>query len=555
MRRLVLAAALAYALVPVAGAPAARDDLVTVAPGTLGSTNARPTAITPSGRAVAYISSADGRAKVKDLSSGAVTDVAVATDVSLSADGLQIAYATASNQVFLRDLSSADPAVAITAPTVIAEDEREPSISADGQSVAFVSESSAPNAIAQVWVWRAGTSVRASSNAGGDQGNGDSTRPAIAGNGRVVAFSSAATNLVADENQSSGIDAFVRDLDAPQTGFVSRRSAADGGAPASSGDALVGGISEDGARVSFSSPAENLGAGDVFAYDRPSATLLATGAFGTRAAISPDGRFVAFEDGGAVALADLRDGGTPRTVSAAGTAARPSVARSGLFVVFDAGGQVLRREARTPPSILVRPAISGTPQEGQTVQCSQGTWAGNPTTFAYSWLVDGFPVAGATSSSYVVDATDAGRDLRCRVTATNQDESVAEISDGVRPAAGEPAPLIPVVPEPAPVATSTPEPSLPAIVLRVSPRHEKRAPYRFTVRASIAGLTSCEGPLTVEVRRKARRIARKRPAVADCAARSTVTFTGKALRGKGTLSFTASYPGAERVRVSVRFGR
>src|SRR6202034_740796 len=41
------------------------------------------------------------------------------------------------------------------------------------------------------------------------------------------------------------------------------------------------------------------------------------------------------------------------------------------------------------PAATGNPQISGTPQNGQTLQCSQGAWNNAPTGFTYVWNRDG----------------------------------------------------------------------------------------------------------------------------------------------------------------------
>jgi Tol biopolymer transport system component len=103
-----------------------------------------------------------------------------------------------------------------------------PVISADGRSVAFVC--AAPNLVAgetnqveDVFVrdLAAGKTCLVSVNlAGTGSGNGRSQAPALSGNGRRVAFQSTASNLVANDTDSSD-DIFVRDLDTGITTLVS----------------------------------------------------------------------------------------------------------------------------------------------------------------------------------------------------------------------------------------------------------------------------------------------------------------------------------------------
>jgi hypothetical protein len=71
------------------------------------------------------------------------------------------------------------------------------------------------------------------------------------------------------------------------------------------------------------------------------------------------------------------------------------------------------------------PAITGTAQQGQTLTASTGTWSWSPTSFAYQWRdcnTSGSScsdIAGATSATYVPQASDIGSTIRVVVTATN----------------------------------------------------------------------------------------------------------------------------------------
>ena len=78
-----------------------------------------------------------------------------------------------------------------------------------------------------------------------------------------------------------------------------------------------------------------------------------------------------------------------------------------------------------PPTNTALPAITGTPQQGQTLTASNGSWTGSPTGYSYQWrscdasgasCVD---VAGATSQSYALQPADVGHTVRAVVTATN----------------------------------------------------------------------------------------------------------------------------------------
>lgn len=95
----------------------------------------------------------------------------------------------------------------------------------------------------------------------GGQANDSSVRPVISGNGRFVAFSSHATNLVpsAATGQIFPYDVFVRDREARTTTRVSTSAAGVLG----DGASYVPEISDDGRFITFTSLASNLVPGDT----------------------------------------------------------------------------------------------------------------------------------------------------------------------------------------------------------------------------------------------------------------------------------------------------
>jgi hypothetical protein len=81
------------------------------------------------------------------------------------------------------------------------------------------------------------------------------------------------------------------------------------------------------------------------------------------------------------------------------------------------------------------PVVTGGSTPGSTLSCSQGAWGSDvpssqlyraAASFAYSWSVDGQPIAGATASTYTAPTFG---DYRCTVTATNVAGSSAQTSD------------------------------------------------------------------------------------------------------------------------------
>jgi Tol biopolymer transport system component len=150
-----------------------------------------------------------------------------------------------------------------------------------------------------------GATIRVSVGAGGAQASGDSTIGSISDDGNLIAFQSTAFDLVA--NDVNGVaDVFVRDVAADATARVSV-STAGGEADLASTEPAISG---DGRIVAFTSTASNLAAGDtngradIFVRDRTAATttrvsvsstgIEAVGGPSITPAVSGNGRFVSF---------------------------------------------------------------------------------------------------------------------------------------------------------------------------------------------------------------------------------------------------------------------
>jgi hypothetical protein len=115
----------------------------------------------------------------------------------------------------------------------------------------------------------------------------------------------------------------------------------------------------------------------------------------------------------------------------AGTALQALACAQGSFcLAVDAGGRAVTTPlAKLPvatappaPSVAVvrpQPSIVGIPAVGERLRCLTGVPEGSEVTFAYSWVRDGAPVAGATGSTYRVAAADAQHHLQCQITATD----------------------------------------------------------------------------------------------------------------------------------------
>jgi hypothetical protein len=104
------------------------------------------------------------------------------------------------------------------------------------------------------------------------------------------------------------------------------------------------------------------------------------------------------------------------------------------------------------PKNTVAPTVSGTPQVGQTLTATTGTWAGSPSSFTYQWQrcdaagANCADIPGATSQSYLLTDSDAGSTIRVAVTARGATGS----------ATAESAPTAVVSPLSAPTNTSPP---------------------------------------------------------------------------------------------------
>ncbi len=90
--------------------------------------------------------------------------------------------------------------------------------------------------------------------------------------------------------------------------------------------------------------------------------------------------------------------------------------------------------AQAAPTNTATPSVSGTPQEGQTLTASNGTWTGTPTGYTYAWSrcdTNGdacAAITGATAQTYQAQTADVGHTLRATVTATNADGSTPATS-------------------------------------------------------------------------------------------------------------------------------
>ena len=247
--------------------------------------------------------------------------------------------------IYLYDRQSADMFIVTLGLTGKANSgSSDPALSVDGSALAFTSTASNllaedRDAIADIYLFdrSAATLELVSVSASGIKGNGASSAAALSADGRLVAFASAADNLVAGDVNGVA-DIFVRNR---QTGTVQRFTAPNGAAGADPA------ISGDGTRLAFSA-LDTDGIRRIYLVANGGAPQLL--AIGSSPALSSDGRFLAFVAPVTGAPAgttgvfrhDLASGRgelvsiTPQGTSGTGTVNSPALSAHGSEVVFAA---------------------------------------------------------------------------------------------------------------------------------------------------------------------------------------------------------------------------
>lgn len=241
----------------------------------------------------------NGTTAVVSLSSNADEGNSSSYDPSISADGRSVAFRSYASNLVQNDANGQDDIFVHDRQTGVTElvsrasngpqgnfGSYEPSISGDGRLVAFTSwaDDLVPgdtNHAHDIFLhdrWN-GTTVLVSQSSSGVQANRESYEPSISSNGRFVCFWSLAFNLV--PNDSNGASIFLRDLQSSTTEMVDRSSS---GAIENGYPGTLSAISGEGRFIAFSSNATNLSpddTGELFdAFVRDRAASLATFCFG-----------------------------------------------------------------------------------------------------------------------------------------------------------------------------------------------------------------------------------------------------------------------------------
>ena len=300
--------------------------------------------------------------------------------------------------------------------------------------------------------------VRASVSSAEAQADGSSGLPgqtanrAISGNGRYVVFTSSATNLVPGDTNAV-TDVFIRDR---VSGKTRRVSVSSSGAQAN-GSSASPSVSADGRFVAFTSSASNLiasdsnGFADVFVRDLStgktrrvsvsSGEAQADASSGASASISAGGRFVVFASGATNlvpgdtnAVADIfirdRKAGKTRRVSvssseaqADGAKSNASVSANGNIVAFDSGAtNLVPGDSNATTDVFVRNRSKG---KTRRVSVSSGGTQGNGASDLSALSANGDVVSFTSlATNLIASDSNAVRDIFVRVLSTKKTSRV-----------------------------------------------------------------------------------------------------------------------------------
>jgi hypothetical protein len=175
------------------------------------------------------------------------------------------------------------------------------------------------------------------------------------------------------------------------------------------------------------------------------------------------------------------------------------------LVADDHGDLVIGKAA---PVNVARPTIAGDPTAGQLLTEAQGGWINSPTLFGYQWQrCDGLEhdcvlIAGATTQTYLLTASDVGHTITVQETASNaawgSGAPKASFTTDVVQAAAE----VPIATSPTPPVTQppvdTPTPNTPAVVLPIAPVSDGivRAGKASFATGMLSLALSCQGTAT-----------------------------------------------------------
>jgi hypothetical protein len=281
-----------------------------------------------------------------------------------------------------------------------------PTISADGRRVGFSSFSSRlvagdTNGRNDAFVrdLSTRTTVLASVGLGGSPADGDTGMSALSTDGRYVAFTSSATNVVVGSTTTNS-DVYLRDLEAGRTVQVSVRP---DGSPSRGAGATSAAVSRSGAFVAFTDYDTDLVTtddddtdADLYVRNTRTGTTrwmssgVPAGANPSGAVISPSGQWVSSRwTDGSLHLTQVSTGVTTTVASDAYALLGSFSARLGRFV-FVSGGQPYVRDLATGIDTAIPVPAGG--------NVTSVTVSGNGRFASYDWI----PASGDATRIYRV---------------------------------------------------------------------------------------------------------------------------------------------------------
>ena len=266
-------------------------------------------------------------------------------------------------------------------------------------SIAGMAGSNSGNFVQVFWRDRyAGITLLVSATAAGVEGNGSSSAPVISADGQMVAFESAATNLVTGDNNATN-DIFVWSALNPGAG-VTRVSVGANGAEANGGSHNPS-VSGDGKVVAFESTATNLvaspvltGTATTYIYRRDlvsgankliSVNAAGQGQSGNLPALSEDGKRLVFETFSSLLASDTNNLWDIYLYDdTSGLLTRVSLTSTGAE----------RDQGTESSSRIVAPAISGNGRYVAYSTTATNVVPGDTNTFQDVFVVDTQPASG-----------------------------------------------------------------------------------------------------------------------------------------------------------------
>jgi Tol biopolymer transport system component len=357
-----------------------------------------------------------------------------ADNPAISADGAIVAFegvgafvpsAPAGTQIYVRNRATGTTEL-ISGARPPGDNNFYPAVSADGRFVAFTSQHVGTQNHMYLYDRQSATTTQVDITTAGVPSAGEVTsccviRPAVSADGRYVAFTSTASDLVPGDTNGDW-DVFVRDVVGGTTEMVSVDSSGHG----VDGRSIGPSISADGRLVAFSStsislpPAQLFARSRVFVHDRVTGetTLESVNAAaadgGDDPHLSADGRFLAFRDGNRQIW--LRD--RPAATSTAMTPTNADwdfLALSGdaARIAYGSGpsnGHIITIPTTVPTVTIATPTNAAQYQPGQAVVASYSCAAQSTATIVSctGTVPNGAPLDTSTlgPKSFTVTATD-----------------------------------------------------------------------------------------------------------------------------------------------------